>query len=578
MAGFSNSLARLAGNGFSPRIGLDYVLARGEEGRARGRQQYQDRLLGQAYNAPDAAARASVLGQLAQSSPQAAFQAEQTFAKRDSDRAAGLAAKARHILNFHRAGQMQHVAGFYRQLAQEARQLGLADAPEQWDDSFVPGMEALASYGQSGGGEQFTLSPGSKRFDASGNVLAEVPFAPANAQYVDVPDGQGGSVKMLLDPRTQQFSTPNYGGAPAPQGAPTGGPGIFAGLLSSVPGLRVTSQHRTPEENAALPNSVPNSYHLTGQAIDIGTPTPEQRQLIDQWAAANGYEVIANYQDGHVHLEPAPGRGARTAPAGGMGYTPPKPQEEPQETYSQPQVVVNPQTGKRELVQFGNRGGRRVVSDYTPEPAKGEGATSDGLNDRQRVAVQGVQRNLIQYASALTGIPLEQLRGMSAQAIAKAVQENGGRLVQGGIARVMGNLPGGQTAAQVQNSDILSYSQGAGAAWAAYENPTGIITNADRDSATAQMPNYLDPPEVQAAKIRSFLELSGWDNGGQQSGAVVPGSGTTATQSGSTPPQSGTTVPMQAVPPQAIQFLRSNPGLRDQFERKYGVSADQFLR
>lgn len=577
MAGFNNSLARLAGSDFGPMALYEYAKQGMEEGRQRGQQSVLSRLAGEAYSAPQAD-RGAVFGRMAQVDPNAALQAEQTFAKRDDDRIGQLASKARYLVNMHRAGQTQAVMGLYPQLAQEARALGLGDVPPEWSDSFVPGMEALASYGMSGAGEQFTLSPGSKRFDASGNVLAEVPFAPANAQYVDVPDGQGGSVKMLLDPRTQQFVAPNYGSGGAPQSAPTGGPGVFASLLSSVPGLRVTSQHRTPEENAALPNSVPNSYHLTGQALDIGTPTPEQRQRIGQWAAANGYEVITNYQDGHVHLEPAPGRGARTPQAGGMGYTPPKPQEEPQETFSQPQVVVNPQTGKRELVQFGNRGGRRVVSEYAPEPPKGEGATSDGLNDRQRVAVQGVQRNLIQYASALTGIPLEQLQGMSAQEIAKAVQEKGGRFLQGGVARVMGNFPGGQTAAQVQNSDILSYSQGAGAAWAGYENPTGIITNADRESATAQMPNYLDPPEVQAQKIRSFLELSGWDNRGQQSGTVVPGSGTNAPQSGSPPPQSGTTAPTQAVPPQAIQFLRSNPGLRDQFERKYGVSADQFLR
>lgn len=61
--------------------------------------------------------------------------------------------------------------------------------------------------------EAFTLSPGSKRFGADGKVIAEVPFAPPNAQYVEVPDGTGGSMKMVFDPRTRSFQVPQYGGS-----------------------------------------------------------------------------------------------------------------------------------------------------------------------------------------------------------------------------------------------------------------------------------------------------------------------------------------------------------------------------
>lgn len=92
---------------------------------------------------------------------------------------------------------------------------------------------------------------------------------------------------------------------------PTGANPIDA-LLQAVPGLRVTSRGRTKAENDALPNSVPDSFHLTGQAVDLGTPTPQQRQAIKQWAAANGYEVIENYKDGHLHVEPASRGGAAT--------------------------------------------------------------------------------------------------------------------------------------------------------------------------------------------------------------------------------------------------------------------------
>lgn len=153
--------------------------------------------------------------------------------------------------------------------------------------------------------------------------------------------------------------------------------------------------------------------------------------------------------------------------------------------------------------------GGKPASASASSPSSTESLGSD-WNPRQRTAVQGVQRNLLQYASALTGTPVEQLRGMNAEQIATLVQTKGGRIMQGGLARTLGRLPGGQLAGDVANADILSYSQGAGSAWAAFENPTGIITNTDRESATAQMPNYLDPPEVQARKVQTLLEMSGY--------------------------------------------------------------------
>ena len=161
-------------------------------------------------------------------------------------------------------------------------------------------------------------------------------------------------------------------------------------------------------------------------------------------------------------------------------------------------------------------GNLQAIPGGPADKAAGGGAEAAGsdLNPRQRVAVQGVQRNLLEYASALTGTPMEQLRKMDAGQIGELIEQRGGRFVQGGAARTLGKLPGGQLLGEVSNADILSYSQGAGAAWAAYENPTGMITNADRETSTAQMPTYLDPPEVQARKLRSFLELSGYQPAG----------------------------------------------------------------
>lgn len=60
--------------------------------------------------------------------------------------------------------------------------------------------------------EAFTLSPGSKRFGADGKVIAEVPFAPANAQVVDVDDGAGGTMQIVFDPCSRSWQRPQFGG------------------------------------------------------------------------------------------------------------------------------------------------------------------------------------------------------------------------------------------------------------------------------------------------------------------------------------------------------------------------------
>lgn len=203
-----------------------------------------------------------------------------------------------------------------------------AQYPEQWNESLLPQAQQLAQMigGQSqntpAGYQQFELMAraggleGDDRQRAARIALGMDPRASSAAiQYKEVQGADGRTRIVAMDPREVGAQVvgggEQYGsGVQAPQG---GDP--FADLLASVPGLRVTSRGRAPEENARLPNSVPNSYHIptpenpNGRAIDIGRPDPQQRQAISQWASQNGFEVVDNYQDGHVHLEPAPNRG-----------------------------------------------------------------------------------------------------------------------------------------------------------------------------------------------------------------------------------------------------------------------------
>lgn len=190
---------------------------------------------------------------------------------------------------------------------------GLTDLPEQYGPEVAQAASALASaYGGGQVGEQFTLSPGSKRFDAGGQLVAEAPFAPANAQYVDVPDGMGGTRKMLLDPRTQQFTQPQF---PGQQGV------------------------------APTRNDMEADIALANEMVRVGIPTEQ----VDAFLASRGQRAE---QPGAM-------------PAGQMGYTPPKAESE--ETFSNPQPVTAPD-GTVRMVQFGNRGGQREVAGFAPPP------------------------------------------------------------------------------------------------------------------------------------------------------------------------------------------------------------------
>lgn len=375
----------------------------------------------------------------------------------------------------------------------------------------------------------------------------------------DVPDGNRGTFQMERNPYTGEWRRPSYGGPAASSGggAPSFGIPETDNYVKSILGRAgnidpnaspetIAAQvlpHLIQQESGGNPNAVsPKGARgytqvmpATGRDPGFGVQplqndSPEENVRFGRdylTAMIRRYpgrldQALAAYNAGPGRI-PVQGGGPQVAQSGGWGYTPPeRSKAQPVRTLTTDEVrSMGFPAGS--IVQQDTEGNLKTV--YTPK-ADEAGGKDDGLNDRQRVAVQGVQRNLVQYASALTGLSPDDIKKMTTDEIAQAITSRGGRFVQGGRARILSNLPfGGETAVQVNNSDILSFAQGAGAAWAGYENPTGIITNADRESATAQMPNPYDPPEVQAAKIKNFLELSGWQGaggGGKNKGSPQP--------------------------------------------------------
>lgn len=574
-------------------------------GAERAKQSQLAELMGPAMQG-DAAAQSKLFGV----DQQAGMQAQQftnTQRKQAEDRAAKLSsvfAQTRDPVIYTQ----------WRQAAQGLLGPSAAGMPETLDDpnDLDGAVKTATAWAQAYGGggqqpEQFTLAPGSTRYDASGRVIAVQPFTPAkdNWQVENVPDGQGGTRQMERNPATGEWRNPRYGGGPQPQPSPSVGAGGDQGGSFGIPETdnyvkRILSNvgqldpNASPEQLAAqlLPHLIqqesggnPNAISpkgaqgltqvmpTTGQDPGFGVRPMQSRDPEENVRFGRDYlTAMLRRYPGRPDLALAaynagPGvadRFANGQPSGGrLGYTPPKTAETNAVRTLRPDELAGYGLTPGTVAQVDNTGKLFVVS----KPDKAD--ASNGLNDRQRVAVQGVQRNLIQYAAALTGKTPEELRALSSDEIAQLVQDNGGRFLQGGVARFARNLPGGQTIAEVSNSDILSYSQGAGASWAAYENPTGIITNSDRETATAQMPNLYDPPQVQAAKIKNFLELSGW--GGQQ--AQQQPTQQQPSAAGSRQGQQS-----NSVPPQAIEYLRKNPAMRQQFEQKYGVSADAYLR
>lgn len=217
--------------------------------------------------------------------PQTA-QAYQTEGNRQQDKLVGL---AKSLTKF--AGNPQMQAGIYRSAIPYLKRNFGAEIPDDFDAAtvmpIVDQVLAVAAGQPKAQGEQFTLSPGSKRFDASGNVLAEVPFAPANANVVDMPDGMGGSMKMIWDPRSRQLSPLSAATAQQGQSGLAAAPTVFRGANGEVvdmskvtePGLR-ESIMQNPEEWGLVPDG--GSAEIPVRDVSsfggLGYTPPKQRE------------------------------------------------------------------------------------------------------------------------------------------------------------------------------------------------------------------------------------------------------------------------------------------------------------
>jgi hypothetical protein len=254
--------------------------------------------------------------------------------------------------------------------------------PREYSPQYEANIDKFLS-GFAGQDEQFTLAPGSARYDASGRVVASQPFAPAKPEFVLSPDG----TQWLPKPTGMPQQTGSFGIAETDN------------YVRSILSKAQVDPNASPEQQAEqlLPHLIQQESGGNPNAV-----SPKGAQGLTQVMPATGRDPgfgVAPLRDGSPQenvrfgreyltamLKRYPGRPELALAAynagpgvadrfaqpqasnGGAIPIPGARPRESEETYSQPQVVTNPQTGKQELVQFGNRGGRRVVSDYTPGP------------------------------------------------------------------------------------------------------------------------------------------------------------------------------------------------------------------
>lgn len=257
------------------------IVGQFQQGYDRGQAQRADKLAGLAYSS-QGADRQAALGQLAVVDPRLAVGLGDAFQKQDAaaqaqqvDHQKKINGAARFMLSAYQSHDPARIQGAYQAVRPYLAELGAAEGkvpPPQWSDDMLPHLYAIL--GQSGGmqGQEGTVvAPGGVLVDKNtGQALYSNPAKPANAQLVDVPDGRGGTRKMLFDPQTGQLTQPNFG-----QGGQGG-----KSALDAI--------------NAAA-----------SQFVNSGQMTPQQAEA---W-------LKQQYANAGVTLEPA---------GGGLGYNPPK--------------------------------------------------------------------------------------------------------------------------------------------------------------------------------------------------------------------------------------------------------------
>ena len=280
-----------------------YVQKQGDLGRQRGEQSRLASLASQAYTSPRAD-RQGLLGQMAQTSPDAAVAQHKLFRQGDSDRMADLSRKAKLFVGMAETGNAQAVAALYPQIAQEARDLGLGDIPMEYNDAFLPGLKKFASILDDGQASEAGVQ--STYVDSQGNRVAILrdgstrtlgQNAPNN-QIIDTGNGFYGVNKSSLS------AAPVMVGG-QPQQAPQ--PSLQAGLYQTPAGMVRIGEGLTPEQQQAALMDIQGGGAVDSVQLPARDVAPQQFGGGQQLRSAPKAQVPSGYRanpDGSLSMIP----------------------------------------------------------------------------------------------------------------------------------------------------------------------------------------------------------------------------------------------------------------------------------
>lgn len=251
------------------------------------------------------------------------------------------------------SGDFSHVNGAMRAYGPWLTRVTGKPMPEAW----VPGGEMDSNWDAFGA--RVSMAPAERGNDGkvvgnalvdpqTGRVIYQGPEVPVNAQIVQVPDGNGGTISMMWDPRTRQLSdlpAPNGGPRSQPQGAPQPAPAQPIGTGQPIGGAVVDgSTGQTDPAIAALPQdqqqaafrlaAMGRPFHVKGGRViegesqglrPPGVPQPPNRPLpsLSEWG---GGDERLGYTPPKADAAPS---GYRYRPDGGLEAIPGGPADKP---------------------------------------------------------------------------------------------------------------------------------------------------------------------------------------------------------------------------------------------------------
>lgn len=468
-----------------------------------------NQLASQAYSAPPDQ-RDSILSQTAAVDAGAAQGLEKQMAYSDERRNANMVNMAKLLTN----APPQARAGLYRSMVPTLSRFGLSEMPQEYNDQTAPIIDKAAqSIVQAYQGANATptdvrsfqmmtagLSPEDQMRARRINLGLDGRESSAAISYQKVKGADGIERLVAVDPRQIGAQVVGDGAGygsfagPVANGPPIDGGGLdfandaqqFASL-----GIPVSSTLRSGKRNSEV-GGVANSYHLTGEAMDIVPQSAQQKQQAQQYWRSRGYQVID--EGDHLHVEP-PRRGMTTSrlQSGANPFAGRRPEDEAAATERaklQAQQDFLP-------TELGMRTDADIAKARGVEQAKSEQERAS--NERAKTAqLNNVDRGLTRIDAALKALS--------------------GRLVDTGPidGRLMVSTPQGQeleaAVGAIQN-DMLALTR-----------VPGIGSQSDLEAKIANLkyPSIYNHPSVNAANVQQLKAFMG-DLRNQITGSAAQG-------------------------------------------------------